>query len=420
METRNTTYSVDEHNYLLSNLVDHHSIFYKFWKLSIPIYSEEIDTACVSFDQNYRCVNFLINPKFWVKQSIHNKKFIIAHECWHIINQHSRRVQNSITELANQAMDIVVNESLIKYFNFSRKEIDPDNEFCWLDTCFPKEDNIEPWKNFEYYLNKLNSKDSHSNKNLLTSHDGIGSIPKEFISDLIDGVSEDEVEVLRNILNDSEKNSRKDDGDNKIPGRESGGAVKEIFQRKIAPKKKWESVIKKFEKKIRAAESEETHWLYKNRRIVNLDTNLFIPSDIEEATRRTMSQKISTWFFMDTSGSCWNFSDRFFNAAKSLNKDIFDVKYFFFDTKVYNVDIKSNKVFGGGGTSFKAISNYIYSKNITPYVWVLTDGYGDKPAIPDSQKRKWYWFLTEEVSNHSNVNNFIPKESKIYLLKDFE
>jgi hypothetical protein len=123
---------------------------------------------------------------------------------------------------------------------------------------------------------------------------------------------------------------------------------------------------------------------------------------------------------MDTSGSCWGLADRFFKAARSLDPNIFDVKYFFFDTMVYPANLKQNKIFGGGGTSFRAISSYVYSKNINPYVWVLTDGYGDMPNIPENQKKKWHWFLTEPVNHRSSISKFFSAKSKIYLLQDFE
>lgn len=405
---------------LLDSLLDYHSIFYKFWKICRPVFSKQISTASVSFNANYECIDFSINPDFWKEQSDHNKKFIICHECWHIINLHSYRVMGKITEASNKAMDIVVNESLVKYFGFNRKEIDPKNEYCWLNTCFESEEEVEGWHNFEYYLNKLKQKqESHEEGGgkLISPHDGLNSIPQDMLSDMIDGLSEEEVDVIHNIIEDSEHNSRKEDGAGQIAGQSYGGLTKEILRKKIVKKKKWETVIKKFEKKIKITQQEDTHWIHKNRRLANLNFDLLLPCDIEDDTPKNNFEKISTWFFMDTSGSCWSLADRFFTAAKSLDPNVFDVKYFFFDTKVYPANIKSSRVLGGGGTSFQAISRFIYSKNQNnPYVWVLTDGFGDDPKIPENQLKKWNWFLSEKNGN----TNFIDKKSKIYYLQDFE
>jgi hypothetical protein len=88
----------------------------------------------------------------------------------------------------------------------------------------------------------------------------------------------------------------------------------------------------------------ESHWVMKDRRLYNLNFNIFLPSDIEQTLRETESEKVATWFFMDTSGSCWGLAPRFFHAAKSLDPEKFDVKYFAFDTMVYEVDVKKQKL----------------------------------------------------------------------------
>jgi hypothetical protein len=411
-----TTLDKYEYESILDSLINYHSIFYKFWKLCRPRFSDEIDTACVSFNKDYDCIDFLINKDFWNSQSDHNKKFIISHECWHVINFHSKRVNNKLTAIANAAMDIVVNESLVKYFGFNRKEIDPDNNFCWLDTCFTKEDNVEPWHNFEYYLNKLKDKQSGVEKLLVTSHDGLSSITEEVLSEILEGMSDEEIEVIKNITQESEKNSKKESGGQQA-GTGAGNLTKEFLGGFGKKKKKWESVIRKFQKKIKIAEVEDTHWLYKNRRVSNLKSNLFIPSEVEDSMRKSSSEKISTWFFMDTSGSCWGLADRFFKAASSLDPNIFDVKYFYFDTKVYPANLKTKLVLGGGGTSFKCISNFVYAKNnsANPYVWILTDGFGDELSIPSGQLKKWHWFLTE-----NGCKTYISPKSKTYDLQNFE
>ena len=48
-----------------NKLVLHHSLFYKFWQLGKPSFTESIDTAAVVFDKDGNCINFLFNEKFW-------------------------------------------------------------------------------------------------------------------------------------------------------------------------------------------------------------------------------------------------------------------------------------------------------------------------------------------------------------------
>ena len=45
-------------------------------------------------------------------------------------------------------------------------------------------------------------------------------------------------------------------------------------------------------------------------------------------------------------------------------------------------------------------------------VFVITDGAGD--YVKPENAKKWYWFLSE------NYTNCIPKNSNIFLLKDYE
>jgi predicted metal-dependent peptidase len=402
-------FSSEDYKEVLINLLEHHSIFYKFWNTCRPIFSKSVETAAVTFDKSSRCISFLINPDFWDSQSLENKKFIICHECFHILNFHANRVQNKFSYNANCAMDIVVNESLVKYFKFLRNEIDPRDEYCWLNTCFKPEENAQPWSNFEYYLNLLNKSNPSQNFKLINNHENLGSIPSEALSDFLNQLSEEEIDVIKNIASDSEKNNNNSRGDG------AGALIKNILESRFQKKKKWESIIKKFEKKIKKQQALTSHWLNKPRRLSSFQTGLFIPTEVEHQIKRIKSEKIDTWFFLDTSGSCWNLADRFFKAAKSLDPEIFDVRYFFFDTQIYPTTLKNPQVMGGGGTTFSCISQYIQKQNKNPYVWVLTDGFGDMPNIDQTQQKKWSWFLTE-----NGCTDYIPSKCKIYSLQDFE
>ena len=298
---QNLTY--DEYREVLESLLEHHGVFYQFWRLVKPVYSNAIPTACVGFNKEGNCIEFLINKKFWDKQSNHNKKFIIAHECLHVINSHGKRAGKKMSNLANQAMDIVVNESLVKYFKFNRKEIDPKTEYYWMDNSFDGDPEVLPWNNFEYYYNRL-LKDAKfvKNKQLINDHSGLGDFPEQSVQEIINNLSEEDSESLKNISEDAEKNARKND--NKTIGNVRGGLIQKIENKPVQYKKRWESIIRRFEKKMSKDEGLESHWIMKDRRLYNLNFNIFLPSDIEQTLRKTESEKVATWFFMDTSGSC--------------------------------------------------------------------------------------------------------------------
>lgn len=82
---------------------------------------------------------------------------------------------------------------------------------------------------------------------------------------------------------------------------------------------------------------------------------------------------------------------------------------------VYKVIAEEKKVFGGGGTSFSTIERHLQNsgENYPDGIFVITDGYGDRvyPELP----HRWHWFLTENA-----YTSFVPKESNVYQLSDFE
>jgi len=411
--------SFEEYQRVLNSLVYHHAVFYQFWRLVKPSYSEEIDTACVSFNQDGKCVDFLINKDFWNEIGEEKKKFVICHECMHVINSHGKRINKKFQEHADQAncaMDVVVNESLVKYFGFDRKEIDSNKEYIWFDKLFKGQKDILKDNSFEYYLNKIIEKNiqiPNSGSGLINGHEGL-DIPKEFAQEIINALSDEEADVLKNIAERAEQGKKESTG--KLAGTQAGSLVKTLDKKPPKKKSKWETIIKKFVKSFGKEESEESHWLAKDRRMHNLNFNIFLPSEIEYEVRKTNKDKIKTYFFMDTSGSCAGLAQRFFDAANSIDKDKFDVEYYCFDTQVYKVNLKDKKLFGFGGTSFRCISDFVYKhKNEKPFVWVLTDGYGDFPPIPDKEQEKWSWFLTKD-----GCERYIPRACKTYLLENFE
>ena len=68
-------------------------------------------------------------------------------------------------------------------------------------------------------------------------------------------------------------------------------------------------------------------------------------------------------FFLDASGSCLNYSKRFFKLLKSIPEDKFKISAYSFDTNVYEIDLNGDKIKGSGGTSFQVINNEV--ENIT-------------------------------------------------------
>ena len=413
---------------LKEKLACHHSIFYKIVEMGKPYLTDKIPTAAVQFDKEGKFISFLFNEKFWKECDDYKKMFVICHEALHVVLKHGTRfVQNDNKDIANMAMDIVVNHSLVRDFGFIRSDIDANNEYCWVDTVFKDKKYLGfPYpddESTEFYYNEIEKQGKCNNKNeggcnkegsnggngngLVDSHDGISDEDlQEIVNKAVDNLDEDE----KNHLKDSISKI-------KNAGTETGDWFN-INPVKVSSKRKWETIIKKWEMKSRRlTQIEKEQWIKKARRMSSFNNGLILPSNSEVECLHSVNNKTNVFFFLDTSGSCIHLAERFFTAANSLPKEKFEIKLFCFDTSVKEVDIKSQKVYGGGGTSFNIIEREIQkikleTKKYPSSVFIITDGYGDrvKPEFPN----RWHWFLSDDYLK------YIPNGSHRYMLSDFE
>lgn len=408
----------DEYFELSRDLEEHHAIFYKMWEMGVPIFDNAIKTAAVAFDEVGEYFQFVFNPNFWERLTPYERKFVICHECLHVILNHGIRISGTKEyERCNKALDVVVNHSLVNNFGFNRKLIRDADEYCWVDTVFPNQPNVPDNECFEYYYLRIPSS-GLPHLQLVDIHGGLGGMSSEVIDKLNEALSDSEKLAggLKEVVEKHfEKNHAKNFGG--PAGTGEGGRWEFATVGKVAKKRKWETVIKQWAKKYDRPEFHDVEqWARTNRRHTMIGGGLILPTEME--IEHEMEGRIQVWFFQDTSGSCSGFVNRFFAAAMSLPEDRFDVRMHCFDTKVYETNLKDKKLYGFGGTSFSCIERYIQSameKEKTEYpkaVFVITDGFGDN--VHPKKPKNWYWFLS---CDHKSC---IPKESNIYMLSDFE
>ncbi len=417
---------------IANNLEQHHAIFYKLWHIGKPIFKEEIETAAIEFDKEGNFIQFSFNPYFWKKLSLDGKLFVICHEMLHVILNHGKRSKNTNKNQkisANICLDLVVNHSLVENFGFEKEKIElsvrtaleekeQKNILCWVDNIFP-EDLTPTDECFEFYFQKyINQfKDGHCNQTnrinqgCIDDHKNLNDFDSEkILEEVLSTLSHNEIESLKGFAYKHELNSKAGTGT---------GIWHKINTRKIIKKKKWESIIKNWEKnKIKDTYGFAEQWLRKSRRYSCIQNELFLPTEIETHQNTIEENKINVFFFMDTSGSCSYFNERFFKCANSLDRNKFNIRLFCFDTKIEEIKLKAEKIYGGGGTLFSIIQKYvdneIASKKIKyPHVFVLTDGFGDYISV--KKPKKWYWFLTA-----GGTNIWIDKKCNIFNLSDYE
>jgi len=404
------TNRVTRFNKLLSELDIHHAIFYHLHTFGVPIITETIDTACIEFHDHGQMF-FKFNPEFYDKLTDYELKFLFCHEMLHVILNHGFLIRGRKDDInrMNVALDVVVNELLLCSFGFERDKFSDGflDSACLLSTVFDDQQDVLEEQHAEYYYKKL-IKDSKFST--LDDHSFLIGIDSKEIFNKLN-------ELLTNEEKKDFLESIKSCGgfENQEAGDLLGNHLIIANVQNVKKKKKWETVIKKWSYQfIRDFKSYE-QWARVHRRFSLLDSEFMLPSEIEDDIPEN-PKKIKVWFFQDTSGSCVSYADRFFKAAMTLPEWRFDVKLHCFDTRVYETDFLSKKLYGFGGTSFSCIEDYIQRKKVNGVypdaIFVITDGMGNR-VCPENAKN-WYWFLTYKFFQ------FIPVGSNLYELKDFE
>jgi hypothetical protein len=393
-----------------NDLEQHHALFYQCWQLGKPRFTEDIPTAAVAFSDG-ECIDFLFNPKFWNSIDHYTRLFVIAHECLHVILSHGIRTLNQkFPRLTNQCLDLPVNHLLVTRFGFDRSKVNNADKACWVDTVFkddPRLPTIPTDESFEYYYNLTPKSDLDS----LDLHSLLNGDWSSIVDRIGRNLTPEERESVLTAIK-GQKDSQVSNGVGNGVGNWTTIRVEPVSK-----KKKWETIIKKWSLKYLKEDVEEKEqWARIHRRSSCIPDDLMLPSEMEDDAIE--KDRLPVFFFMDTSGSCWNLKERFFKAARSLPEDRFKVRLFCFDTRIKETTIESNKIYGGGGTSFRIIEqhiqNLIKNENIKypEAVFLITDGAGDT-VVPEYPER-WFWFLS------GNYRKLIPKGSKIFNLKDFE
>lgn len=424
---------------LIIALQKYHLIFKTFWELSDYRSSREIPSAAIVFERSGNPIKLIINPDFWNKLTFNDKLFVICHEMLHPIMDHGYRFNYLIgkgysARQINIMNDIVINEMLFWHYGFKRSDLsDFLNDYIWTierghERGLWKEPNIENYQSTEYYLNRMSEAEieyvGFDQHNFEDWQDVMNTIINNGYSDLIGDLYERINKTINEDLTRNSHTSEPSSAEKSLQSRgiSPGNLFKKYRLGRIKPKKKWETVLKKWAAgKVQWLDKERPRFERVDRRLQDLMnySNAKMPAMLEIPVRSFPKNKIPIYFFLDTSGSCISYSERFFKAAATLDANHFNIKLYCFDTSVYKTTLKSGEVFGGGGTSFDIIEEEVQRSlkegEITKYptVWILTDGAGNdvRPQKPE----KWYWYLTE-----NGIKNHIPTKSHVYDLAKFE
>lgn len=428
-------------------LQEKNSLFYRFWQIGAPVFTLSIPTACVAFDKKGACSGFYYNTMLWFDHDEYTRLFVICHEMLHVALNHGARTKDcDDKKMANIALDVVINHSLVNSFNFERNKIQDGEKYCWIETVFKyrEEKGLDlpaEGKSFEFYYNML--KEDQENGNMPEGEmSGEGS-PElvddhstldderfgEVIDELNESLSDKEKEKIKDFIEknfqenrEGEKKEEKTKKNGIQAGMSKGSWTFRDPQKRVI-KKKWESIIHKWSSNLMVGDIRlQEQWIHQNSRYSCIaDKDIILPSERMMEDKYPDKKRLNVWLFLDTSGSCIQYADRFFRAAESLDPKRFDLRLFCFDTQVEETDLKSKKVYGGGGTAFHIIEDKIQQvmrdekKSYPDSIWCITDNEGTQ--VSPEKPERWHIFQTEY---HSDPYICFPKQVKTFELKDFE
>ena len=423
----------------------------------------------------------MVFEEFWKNLNYKEKAFVLAHEALHIYYGHGVRdkaFSDYTPEQKNDACDLSINERLLSQYGFFIEDMENIEKLNIVRfDSFAKHYNID--SNTLKQIKKVNTFESNlvsipkqqdeqsSQKGNTPNKDkkdgdqneeagGSGNGQGNSTSDKEDDGKPDSPfgKIDRNIFEDKKDNEDSDSGDSTAERELIESEVKRLFEENgINPenlgnemfsgtvagtgsgsftnvnvikkkKKKFESIIiKTCKKMIKIDDTDEESWII-NRRKEDLYSrlNVLLPTEntIENITKEKDKKHI--FAFLDISGSCYGYKDRFVKILASIPEDKFVVRSFSFDERVEPINRtgkSSYSIYGGGGTSFAPIEGMIQkimkeeNEDYPDAVFIITDGYGT--AVHPEKPNRWHWMLTG-----GSTTSYIPKESKVYDLKKFE
>jgi len=400
----------EEYKNILNSLSNYGIFYYKFWSLANISFTDKVKTLGIYIEN--KKIYLIINENFWNSLDKDQKMFCVLHEILHIIFYHFPRIvkilsidKNASKDILNIAADLIVNEKLINHFDFDSNILD----FIYTyEKVFEEHSDYEYLEEIkEFHLEKLYKylKDNQENCNLgkvaLSDEHLEFDFTKEFDNFIRDNFDKEEIKKALGDLKGKEGEASPD----------GSSEIEKIFEiKKVIPNKKWESIVKNKLKRI-LFEEEDT-WIMRKRSHQSLDPKFLIEGVLDIELEKKDKKLIT--LFLDVSGSCAHLSERFLKLVKRIPEESFIIEAYSFDTKVHKLDLKTNKIIGGGGTAFNILENELLKLHKYPeYVFVISDGFGN--TVNPKHPERWNWLLTEY-----NTKSFIHEDSKVYLLTEFE
>ena len=316
--------------------------------------------------------NIFVHPDFYLKMSPGERRFLLAHEVWHIVYLHFLRGKGRERDIFNMAADMEIN-FMLKQERFT----------------VPASALLPPpkWQRFnaeELYVRLLKENAAHApadfDVHLEPGRDdrpddenGEGELLVMDPDYQVDFGADPENSVREKVV-EAAVQYEKQRGD--LPGK-----LKRIVDRFRGGKLHWKELLSQY---VTSCFGGSRRWLPPNRR--------YISSGLYLQSRR--DARLQAILAIDTSGSTVGdfplFAGELTNLLNSFGQ--YELTVICCDAKIQSVetfspenpfDGKKVKFAGCGGTSFKPVFDYV-DKNLSDVQILIyfTDGFGDDPKKP--------------------------------------
>lgn len=333
------------------------------------------------------------SPEFMKKLSDSELDFVLMHEILHVALCHCARTKDGMdNELFNIACDIVVNSNILYSNNMDRSTITLA-EFGEAMNMVPDGRNGYECSAEEVY-DILVNKSKQDDKRRFDDH---GKWKNSDDGDEMFTWQARVVSAAKSVL------------ENQTPGGEKTTAygdvpllVNRMLKDLLSPQTDWKTILHDFLQD----EVNDYSFLPPDRRMS--DSGFFLPDFNEKDfcvkdilfmvdTSGSMSDETITKCFSEIKGAIDQFDGKlsgwlgFFDAAVEAPKPFSSYEEF-----------KAIHPIGGGGTSFKAVFDYVQTDmtdNLPAYVIILTDGYAEFPEEKAAMGIPVLWMITNRDIN---------------------
>jgi predicted metal-dependent peptidase len=301
------------------------------------------------------------NREFFMKMSVKQVEFVIAHEILHNVFDHMHRVERRDRNIWNIAADYCVNGQLVRD-KIGDHNV-PDIKIFHDTKHYGKSSE----QIYDEIFNEMDEKQLAALGQLLDDH-------IDWSEDKGDGrpsYSKDELKQIRDEIREATVAAAQAAGAGNVPA-----SVARMIQEFTEPKMDWREILRQ---QIQSTIKNDFTFMRPNRKGWHM--NAVLPGQNYQET-------IDICIAIDMSGSISDAQAKdFLGEIKGIMDEYkdFKMKLWTFDTRVYNeadfdsynmYDFLEYKCKGGGGTDFDANWEYMKNNDIQPKKFIMfTDGY---------------------------------------------